>query len=96
MLWWKQFALEKLGIDGHDDGTQAHQNRTQGRADEDACAEKYACRQRYGHHVVTGGPNEVLDHLSVGGLAEEHQGGNVFGVAVDQDDIGRLGGNVCT
>jgi len=68
----------------------------QARTNKDTSTEKHACSQGYGHHVVAGGSDEVLDHLSVGGFAEQHQGSNVFRIAVNENDIGCFCCNVNT
>ena len=39
------------------------------------------------HHVITCGPNQVLDHLAVRGPAQFHNPHNVEGITFHQDDV---------
>ena len=60
-------SAEQLGVEGDDDGRQAHQHGTDGGGQGDACPGERSGGERDGDDVVAGCPRQVLDHLAVAG-----------------------------
>ena len=54
-------------VDGHDHRDRGHQRRPQGGREQYASSVERPGRQRDGDDVVARGPDEVLNHLPIGG-----------------------------
>src|SRR4029450_8542123 len=63
-------APQELGVEGDDNGGQAHQDRADGRGQGDAGPGQGTGGDRHGQQVVAGRPPESLQHLAVAGLRE--------------------------
>jgi len=48
---------------------------------------EHASCQRYGNYVITGCPEKVLDHFSIGSFTKQEQRGYVLWFVFDQDYV---------
>jgi hypothetical protein len=87
-------AAQELGVGGHDRGRCAHCYRSSCGRKADSGEGERAGGDWDGQQVVASGPDEVLDHLDVGGCGQVDDPGNTSWVARDQHHTRGFDGDV--
>jgi len=60
------FRLQKSRIYRHNYCAQRHQNRSNGRTQNNTPGKKYPRSKWYGNHIITGSPKQILYHFAIG------------------------------
>ena len=79
---------QQLSVKRHHNRRQRHQHRSSSRGKQNAARGEHAGGQGHGQDVVTGRPDEVLDHLAVAGLRELNHRQYCPGIITGQDHSG--------
>jgi hypothetical protein len=83
-----------MRVYGANHGAGRHQHGAHCRAENHSPMRQNTRRCRDRDDVVTGGPDQVLDHLAVGSPGETDDRGDIMRVAFDENDVSRFNGDI--